>query len=366
MSSKREQLSDPMHEKIAPGLPTGVLTDADVPQAHRLSRETRLKVISRCSHALYRWYVDRSQKTRNWNPDTSFQWLSLRTDHNESLLKIIEGFYAVEQYAPDYTSELTRLARRGFGHSQFQIRWGAEEEKHADLWRNVLLFTRSRTQDQLEDYTNQLRDAAWTAPFDTPVEMLFYTVLQERATQLIYLNTGAVARGLRSIEGASDSTDPVLSSAIVAIAIDEAAHYAFFLALARLHCYYFPEESLHALVKVIRNFVMPASRVVPNYGEFTEVLFQSHLFGPHIYGREVAKPALAALGIDTIKAVEEGIARSRMAPAPDGTFSSSPNFGWNFKVIESSVRSLFDRVSRYESSVGLNQFQRNEFVPSSW
>ena len=106
-------------------------------------------------------------------------------------MNIIEGFYAVEQFAPDYTAELTRLARRKYGQAQFQIRWGAEEEKHSNLWRNILLFSRARTPGQLERYTEDLRANAWVAPFDTPLEMLFYTVFQERATQLIYLKTAA-------------------------------------------------------------------------------------------------------------------------------------------------------------------------------
>ena len=192
-----------MQEDFSSSFPEGIVTKDDLLSPTFLSREARQRIVGRCCHSLYRWYIARSQENRNWNPDLSFSWKKIRQDHSESLLTVVEGFYAVEQYIPDYTSELTRLVRKGYGHSQFQIRWGAEEEKHSDLWRNVLLFSRGRTADQLENYTRNLREVAWNAPFDTLLEMLFYTVFQDRATQLIYLKTANCARtnGFDSIGG---------------------------------------------------------------------------------------------------------------------------------------------------------------------
>ncbi|MDQ2688596.1 MAG: hypothetical protein M3Y28_12095, partial [Armatimonadota bacterium] len=70
-----------------------------------LSRAEKDRAIQRGFYGLYRWYVDRSQTTRNWNPDRSFDWSALGKNHSPELLTIVEGFYGVEQYAPDYTSE---------------------------------------------------------------------------------------------------------------------------------------------------------------------------------------------------------------------------------------------------------------------
>jgi acyl-[acyl-carrier-protein] desaturase len=344
------------------GLPTEVLLSIESTRIFPMSCDARQQLVGRYCHSLYRWYLSRSQKARNWNPDQSFDWRLLRQDHNEQLMGVIEGFYAVEQYAPDYTAELTRLARAGYGHSQFQIRWGAEEEKHADLWRNVLLFGRARTPEQLERYTCDLRANAWVAPFETPLEMLFYTVFQERATQLIYLKTASLTRE----DGCDERADPVLAKVISTIAVDEAAHYDFFLALARVQLYYFPQEALDALVKVLRNFVMPAAQIVPNYDAFIKVLYDSHLFSPGIYGREVAKPALSALGIESVKALEHGLAQTKMTPSVDGVTRPAPFAGCNFSVLESAVRGLFDRVNRYESMIGLDRIQPTIFNAVKW
>jgi acyl-[acyl-carrier-protein] desaturase len=286
---------------------------------------------------LYRWYVDRSQTKRNWNADRRFDWRGLGRNHSPELLAVIEGFYAVEQYAPDYNAELTRLVRHTYGRAQFQIQWGAEEEKHADPWRNVLLFSRGRTARQLEDYTHDLRASAWRPPWDTPLHMLLYTVFQERATERIYLNTARIARGESRDPRFAGDRDPVLAEAIETIAMDEAAHFSFYLGLARIHLYYFPEETLRALVDVLRNFVMPAATIVPNYDAFIRELYAADLFGPRKYGRDVARAGLAVLGIDALKEVEEGLRRTRETPAPDGSPRPAPFPGCDFGVVESAV-----------------------------
>jgi acyl-[acyl-carrier-protein] desaturase len=344
------------------GLPKGISDAVEASSSNLLSRKARQQLVGQYCHSLYRWYTSVSQQVRNWNPDRSFDWQQLRQDHDGRLMDIIEGFYAVEQYAPDYTAELTQLARSSYGQSHFQIRWGSEEEKHADLWRNVLLFSRARTPDQLEQYTCELRANAWQAPFDTPLEMLFYTVFQERATQLIYLKTASLVRH-RSTSG---TPDPVLAKAISTIAVDEAAHYGFFLALSRVYLYYFPEESLQALVTVLRNFVMPAASIVPNYDAFIKILYKSHLFSPGIYGREVAKPALSALGVESVKEVERGLLQTKTAPGLEGGDRPNPFTGCNFAVLESAVRNLFDRVNRYESEIGLTRIQPTVFTAIQW
>jgi acyl-[acyl-carrier-protein] desaturase len=332
-----------------------------------LSHPQRARLVARASHSLYRWYVDRSQRKRGWNPDRSFDWRHLGKEHSPSLLTIIEGFYAVEQYAPDYTSELTRLVRRSYGRAQFQMHWGVEEAKHADLWRNVLLFSRGRTARQLEEYTSDLRASAWEAPWDTPTHMLLYTVFQERATQYIYLNTARIARGTHADPRFACDQDPVLADAIETMAVDEAAHFHFYLELARLHLYYFPEETLRALVDVLRGFVMPAARIVPNYDAFTHALYAADIFGPRKYGRDVAKRALSSLGIEAIKEVEAGLLQSRNAPTPEGNARSVPaHVGCDLGVVESAVKRLFDYVGAYEREVALVDVDPMEFVPVAW
>ena len=93
-----------------------------------LSKQEKDRLIERGIVGLYRWYLARSQATRNWNPDKSFNWRALRTDHLPVVQQIVEGFFAVEQYVPDYTSQTIMIARQSHGRAQFQIRWGARKK----------------------------------------------------------------------------------------------------------------------------------------------------------------------------------------------------------------------------------------------
>ena len=77
-----------------------------------LSRQEKDRQIERGFLGLYRWYTARSQETRNWNPDKSFDWRKLRHDFSDPLMQILQGFFAVEYYTPDYVDEILNLVRR--------------------------------------------------------------------------------------------------------------------------------------------------------------------------------------------------------------------------------------------------------------
>ena len=96
---------------------------------------------------------------------------------------------------PDYVGILLGSIRQSYGRSQFHIRWGAEEAKHADLWRNALLSMGTMTPDAVDEYAADLRQRRVEPQWDHPLRMLFYTVLQERATQVTYVNVGRAFNG---------------------------------------------------------------------------------------------------------------------------------------------------------------------------
>jgi acyl-[acyl-carrier-protein] desaturase len=199
-----------------------------------LSRAEKDRLIERGILGIYRWYFDQSQTKRNWSPYRSFNWRNFRTDHSSDLIEVFERFFAVEQYVPDYTSKLVQLTRHSMGRSQFQIRWGAEEAKHAELWYNALLFSRARSAEWITNYLYNLRRQEWGLPWDDAMHMSCYAVIQERATQLNYLNTIKIASGKSKNAALINDQDPVLAHAAQAIAIDEAAHYNFFLTISML------------------------------------------------------------------------------------------------------------------------------------
>ena len=330
-----------------------------------LSRQEKDTLIERGARSLYRWYTTRSQKTRNWHPDHSFNWRALRTDHSPQLNTVIEGVYGVENYAPDYASKVTHMMRKSYGRANFQLRWGAEEEKHSDLWLNCMLFMRFRTPEWIEDYMEFLRNGEWQPPWEDPLHMTFYVVIQERATQLTYLNIGRTAKGNNDKPGFVDAADPVLFKVAQTIATDEAAHYNFFLEIARLYLYYYPAETLDALVDVIDHFAMPSNHLLPDGANFYEVAYRGGIYGPRDYATDVLKVALKHLGVHNRRALEKGIKRSRQVPDPDGNRRETAFFnGFDYDIVETSVKRLFGRLRKYEEGVGLADIIPSQFVPS--
>jgi acyl-[acyl-carrier-protein] desaturase len=328
-----------------------------------LSRTERSLLAERAILGLYRWYVERSQTLRNWLPDRDVPWRDVRHDHAPEVIDILVGFFAVEQYTPDYVCEIMKMLRQSHGRSQYLLRWGAEEEKHSDLWRNSLLFTRARSREWLEEYMGALRNNHWTVDWEDPLRMLFYTVIQERATQVNYLNFGAMVRGEAGY--APQNTDPVLQHAARLIAIDEASHYQFFLETARIFLYYFPVESLEALADVLKAFAMPAMNIIPDYQKFGEAIYKTGIYGPKIFAKDVVQIALDNLGVEGRKALEHGVRLSRQVPDSDGVMRDTAIFGaLNYGYIEQATRRLFGRVQKYEAKYGLDQVAPTEFIPT--
>lgn len=342
-------------ESERPPVPVGLVT-----------HEERHRLIERGFVGLYRWYVKRSQETRNWNPDTSFDWRAYRKDHSPEVSRIIEGFFAVEQYVPDYVTSLLQIIRTSHGRSHFQLRWGSEEEKHADLWHNAVFFGQQRSPEWLDGYMDTLRQKEWKLPWEDPMHMLFYTVFQERATQVNYLNLGLVAKGEHSHPAFADDRDPVLAEACRMIAIDEAAHYNFFLEGARLYLYYFPEKAMEAMVNVLRHFAMPAGDLIPNYDKLAELLHRTTIFGAREHARDVVKVALQQLGAKALRAVEEGLRRSREVPDSDtGAMRRTAIFdSIDFSLVETKVKALFRKIGDFEKEYGFADIRATLFRPN--
>jgi acyl-[acyl-carrier-protein] desaturase len=318
----------------------------DLPPVLNLSASARHRLLEDAIVALYRWYVARSQSQRNWNPDLTPDWENLSERHSDEVHTAIEGFYAVEQFVPDYTTKILHGVRSSHGRSHFQLRWGSEEQKHMELWRNAILWGKKRSTEWVHEYGESLRNNEWKLPWEDPIHMLFYTVFQERATQVNYLNLGLIARG-KGPHGEQD-TDPVLDHACRLIAADEAAHYHFFLECARMQLYFFPTKALEALANVLRHFAMPASDIIPNFAQFSETVMRIGVYGPRHWSRDVAKVALAQLGAESLRKVEEGIRRSREIPDEFGLFRSGAIFETlNYRQVEQKVRALFGRLREY-------------------
>jgi acyl-[acyl-carrier-protein] desaturase len=319
-----------------------------------MSAEARARAIERGVLALYRWYTAHSQAHRNWHPDTCIDWRQIRRDHSTAVHTVVEGFFAVEQYTPDYVSPLIKILRRSYGRSQWHLRWGAEEERHADLWRNAVLALGQRNERWINDYTDILRTKEWCLPWESPLHMVFYQLIQERATQVSYLNLGLGASG--RLPRLPTPRDDKLADICHIIAADEAAHYHFFCEIARLVLYYDAERALDAFVEVLRLFTMPGRDIIPDYDHFGEVLQAAGLFGKKIHYRDVVQVVLDSLSLPAVRTLEAGVRRLREIPDMEhGRRTSALLDTLNVRALEAKVHLLFERYQTHLSRAGLDQ-----------
>ena len=83
------------------------------------------------------------------------------------------------------------------------------------------------------------------------------------------------------------------------------------------------------------------------------------------YAGDVLKITLKNLGIHDRRAFERGMKRSRQAPDPNGLLRDTAFFdGFEYDIVETSVKRLFDRLKKCDERVGLAKIILLQFVPS--
>ncbi len=77
-------------------------------------------------------------------------WELAKPDTSDEVATMVEGYFAVESYLPDYAAKTMEIVRRSRGRAWFQANWGYEESKHAMAWETWLVTAGKRTSAQME------------------------------------------------------------------------------------------------------------------------------------------------------------------------------------------------------------------------
>ncbi len=239
-------------------------------------------------HDLYLAYFHKAEAHRRWNLLNDIPWDAVGRAPDPDVVQVVQAFMSVEMFLPDYTAKILHLVRSSRGRAWFQANWGYEESKHSMALEMWLTRSGARTEVQLQEFQEDVLAKEWSLPYDTPLEMILYTTLQEYATGLNY-------RRLRRLDGVS--CDPALHRVLDLLARDETGHFAFFKNGTKLFLERDRGQTLDALNYVIRTFEMPAKGLIPNWGSNDRLIRRLGLFDDRIYMREVVRPVLKALGI---------------------------------------------------------------------
>lgn len=272
-----------------------------------LSREARDKAIEDAMYENYTAYFRKAEETRRWKLHADIPWNLANPAVSEDLTKVVEGFFAVEFYLPDYIARVLEMIRRSRSRAWFTAVWGYEESKHSLGWETWLMSAGKRTQKQLRDYQEMLMEVELERNFDTPSQMIIYQMIQERMTYINYKN----ALKLAEVEG-----DPALVKTAHYIGIDEVAHHAFFLRGVQLYLKYYPERTMDDLLLVFKEFQMPATDIIPNWSEVAEAILRLGINSARIFVKDVRNPILDTLGFEGKRALEEAAQAARQSAPP--------------------------------------------------
>jgi len=239
-------------------------------------------------HALYLEYFHKAEAHRRWNLLKDIPWHQVATDPDPEVVQVVQAYMAVEMFLPDYTAKILHLVRSSRGRAWFQANWGYEESKHSLALEMWLTRSGARTEDEIREFQEEVLSSEWCLPYDTPLEMILYTCLQEFATSLNY-------RGLKRLP--QTTRDPALAQVLTLLARDETGHFEFFKNGAKLFLERDRGLVLDALNVVIRTFQMPAQMLIPGWGEKDQLIRKLGIFDDRIYMRDVVRPVLKALGV---------------------------------------------------------------------
>lgn len=270
----------------------------------------------------YLEFFKKAEERRRWNIWKDIPWEKANKTAGEDVAEVVEFFSSVEMFLPDYTAKILNLVRKSRGRAWFQANWGYEESKHSLALAEWLVRSGYRGAGDLRNYENSvLENGEWELPYDHPCSMIVYTMIQERATQLNYMNLRKIAmmRG-----------DETLAQALKLIAADEAAHYVFFRDGVKLLMRYSKDEMIDRLKNVFRSFKMPALSLIPGIESKTRTVNKLGIFGLAHYYNDVYLPILTELelSVDELKhlnapkaSIEKAAKREEMKNSSNPVFS---------------------------------------------
>ncbi|MCA1690739.1 MAG: acyl-ACP desaturase [Actinobacteria bacterium] len=218
---------------------------------------------------------------RAWNPFTSIEWGALDADRlTDGQRSAIQFVTLIEDHLPGYFAAYNRrfpvdgsvdlptfVNNREF--YRFIVRWAQEEDWHA-----FVLF-RYQVQAGIasaEDLRSQLAIAGrvpFDVPYEEPVQVFIYTLIQEKVTQLYYQQLSQRVQ------------EPTLRGLLRLLARDEGRHFVFFSQLLQTYIGTFGGELLPAIKDVIQTFKMPLSNTLDRYWRLA--LEASNAVGGHDY-----------------------------------------------------------------------------------
>jgi len=223
-----------------------------------------LRIDSGALSAVVDRYLARTD-ARAWNLFTSFEWqLADANRLTEDQRLAVEFITTIEDHVPAYFAEYARLfpvdgcqEREDYLHNRelyrFTVRWAEEEERHAHALFRYQVEAGIAGERELRERLFEEGQKPFRLSHTEPVQIVTYTLVQEKATQLYY----------RALAGAIE--EPVLREILERLARDEARHFAFFSRVMEAYVHAHGEQTIEPVGRALEAFKMPLADTLHNY-----------------------------------------------------------------------------------------------------
>jgi acyl-[acyl-carrier-protein] desaturase len=257
-------------------------------------------------------YLEVAERKRDWKLFDDIPWEKIDASKNsDQLATCIELFCAEEMYLPDYSSHGSRMTRDLFGAAWFQSRWSFEESRHGLAFREYLLQSGMRSEEQFDAFDQAHFSRSWMPPFATVRQMSCYGAIQEGATYVAY-------KGQK--DKAEAEGDHVLKAIFTNIASDEAAHAGFYRKVVEIELGADREATVGDFAHVLANFKMPGDGLIPNYHQ--RLKFGGGGISARQFMEGVVLSTLRSLGISRAE-LKSATAQNSALPSSDAVVEAS-------------------------------------------
>jgi acyl-[acyl-carrier-protein] desaturase len=246
--------------------------------------------------------INRHLKMRkDWNPHDYIPWSDGKNfyalggqdwDPEQSKLSEVAQVAMVqnlltEDNLPSYHREIAMNFTMDGPWGWWVNRWTAEENRHGIALRDYLLVTRSIDPVELEitrmeqvtrgfsPGQNQQGDLFAETLFDS----VMYVSFQELATRVSHRNTGKACN------------EPVADQLLARVSADENLHMIFYRDVSGAGLDIAPNQAMHSLHRVLRNFRMPGF-TVPEFRRKAVIIAVGGVYDPRIHLDDVVMPIL--------------------------------------------------------------------------
>lgn len=197
---------------------------------------------------------------------------------SDPIMAALELALLTEVNLPWFTEVLSHIFRGSWGVlGDFVRTWTAEEDAHSTLLEIYMFVGRLGDPKARAALRKQVLRVGLMAgnQFEDPLQMLVYTSIQERATQIYYQN----------LANAAEKEDAQLAKLLRRLAKDETLHYTFYREAVKVHLEADP-NCVKPVADVLLAFEMPG-RGSPGYQERADIARSHGIYGPEQFYSQV-------------------------------------------------------------------------------